>query len=492
MKVAIDVADLDCERIDGTRVYIKNVLKYLGKLSSEDEFFLFHKKDYNESLQPAKFENYVDEKIGKGFWWTQIKFARALKKMQKEKCGDERLICWMPIQQIPFFNFQTIFKFIIFKIWNLKTPQNLRSSDFNPLHREKGGQIYTGGGSKIKYVVTIHDLAFKFFPKHFPLIDRLKINFYTDIAIKRADKIIAISKATKKDIIKLYPKVDADKIQVVYHGFDRENFRQKFDEREKAEFLQRWGLSNQRYKKQETNKLQETRDKQITRNKRQINYKKQETNNDIQIKFESKVENQKSKVKSRKSKVIICDNKGVEYLLYVGAIQPRKDLITLIRAFENLKKDKSGKYANLKLVLAGEIAWKSDLTIKTAQTSEFKNDIIMTGKVSFKELALFYCLAKIFVFPSLYEGFGIPLLEAMASETPVVVADNSSLIEVGGEAVLKFKSKNSKELTKQLKKLLDNTELQQKMVKRGLKRIKKFSWEKCAKETLKVLKNDWD
>jgi glycosyltransferase involved in cell wall biosynthesis len=378
MKIAIDVADLDCERIDGTRVYIQNVLKYLGELSPEDEFFLFHKSEYNKLLKPAKFTNYHDRSLGKGFWWTQFKFARAVKRL---KPG----VCWMPIQQIPFLPF--------------------------------------GRSKKTKYVVTIHDLAFKFFPKHFPLIDKLKINFYTGIAVRRADKIIAISESTRQDLIRLYPRINADKIKVVYHGFDRGNFQKEFNEEEKVEFLKYWKLVDQMY------------------------------------------------------------------LLYVGAIQPRKDLVTLVRAFEKLKKVKSNKHRDLKLLLVGEVAWKSESTIEAIEQSEFKNDIILTGRVDFKELAIFLRLAKIFVFPSLYEGFGIPLLEAMASETPVITADNSSLGEVGGDAVLKFESGSVEKLVEQVRRLLDDEELQQKIIAKGLKRVDKFSWEKCARETLEVIKS---
>ena len=172
--------------------------------------------------------------------------------------------------------------------------------------------------------------------------------------------------------------------------------------------------------------------------------------------------------------------------------------MTLIRAFEFIKskvhKVKSRKSvksikSNLKLVLVGEVAWKSESTVRAVEESEFKDDIILTGRVDFKELAMFYRLAKIFVFPSLHEGFGIPLLEAMASGTPVITADNSSLSEVGGEAVLKFESGNVDELTEQIKKLLLNEGLQRKMIEKGYERIKDFGWEKCARETMKVMKD---
>ena len=354
MKIAIDVADLDCERIDGTRVYIQNVLKYLGKLAPEDEFFLFHKMEYNKLLRPAEFKNYYDRSLGKGFWWTQIKFARAVRKLKPR-------VCWMPIQQIPFLNFSAqggpawgwqfsifppkadqpgadnfqsilnvlIFNFkLIFNRGKVRFRKGNVSSNLTPPHptfrerrddslyptfplhlRFRGinsqlGETGTGGGTK--YVVTIHDLAFKkeLFPDHFPLIGRLKINFYTNVAVKRADKIIAISEATKRDLIKFYPKIDEKKIVVVRHGFDRENFEQEFGEEEKRVFVKKYNLI------------------------------KEEIGGNIKI---QNSQPQAGPPGAEKFKPGIRRSRIQNYLLYVGAIQPRKDLVTLIKAFNKLK-----------------------------------------------------------------------------------------------------------------------------------------------------------
>ncbi len=135
MKIAIDCADLDHRRIDGTRVYIKNILNFLGKLDSQSQFFLYHKKNFNPILQPKFFKNYIDRKIPYSFFWTQTRLGFELRK-------DVPDVCWMPIQQIPLI-----------------------------------------GPSKTKYVITIHDLAFKIFPKHFPFWDQIKLNLFTSSAI---------------------------------------------------------------------------------------------------------------------------------------------------------------------------------------------------------------------------------------------------------------------------------------------------------------------
>ena len=176
-----------------------------------------------------------------------------------------------------------------------------------------------------------------------------------------------------------------------------------------------------------------------------------------------------------------------KYLLYVGAIQPRKNLMTLVNAFERLKKREENK--TLKLVLVGEAAWKEGETFEKIERSPNKNDIVLTGKVDFENLPIFYQNAAIFIFPPLYEGFGIPVLEAMAAETPVVVANNSSLVEVGGDTVMKFKSKNSNELNHVLQKILKSSIIRNEMTEKGKKQTENFSWGKCAKKTLAILKN---
>lgn len=401
MKIAIDCADLDHSRIDGTRVYIKHLLNWFGSLDSSSKFFLYHKGEYNPLLAPKEYPNYIERKIPYSWWWTQTRFAFELRK-------DKPDVCWMPIQQVPFI-----------------------------------------GPRKTKYVVTIHDLAFKIFSDQFPASDKRKLNFFADTAIKRADRIIAISDATKKDIVKFYPKVDEKKIFVVHHGFDVKLFSRRCAEDEILAVLKK--------------------------------HKIIEEISDLIVKNQSTIDNPSVDEAGRQS-----------YILYVGAIQPRKNLVTLIKAFENLKNDENNGekgFKHLKLVLVGEPSWKAEKTLNYAKNSPHKNDIVLTGKVGFNELRILYQGAKIFVFPSLYEGFGIPILEAFACGVPVVVAGNSSLIEVGGDAVKVFKNRDHNELSGTLQKVLNDSTIREEMIRRGLERAKQFSWKKCAKETLEVLKN---
>ena len=116
------------------------------------------------------------------------------------------------------------------------------------------------------------------------------------------------------------------------------------------------------------------------------------------------------------------------YILYVGTLEPRKNIVTIVKAFDKI----ASKHPDVKLVLAGGIGWKSEETLKTIAGSPFTERIVKTGYISDDDKKLLYRAAEFFVFPSLYEGFGMPVTEAMACGTPAVIADTSSLPEASG------------------------------------------------------------
>jgi glycosyltransferase involved in cell wall biosynthesis len=179
-----------------------------------------------------------------------------------------------------------------------------------------------------------------------------------------------------------------------------------------------------------------------------------------------------------------------DYLLYVGGVDLRKNILGLAKMFFDIKKDI--KYKNLKLVMAGkEFNNKAELIdlgwYELVKNNKYKKDIIFTGYVDDKELNYLYNNTKVFVFPSLYEGFGLPVLEAMNMGAPVVAFNNSSIPEVAGDAAILCESEV--EFEAGIKKLLDDKKFRKSLIDKGYRQVKKFSWEKTAKETIKAIED---
>lgn len=172
-----------------------------------------------------------------------------------------------------------------------------------------------------------------------------------------------------------------------------------------------------------------------------------------------------------------------KFILYFGTIEPRKNIVGIIEAFELLKSDKS-----LKLVIAGAKGWLYGDIFKAAKNSKRSQDIFFTGFVDNEDKPFLYNLAELFVYPSFFEGFGFPPLEAMACGLPTIVSCNSSLPEVVGKAALMIDPANIDELAWAIEIALTDNELRKRLIEAGIKRAKKFSWQKCAEKTLAVLK----
>lgn len=371
MNIAIQASDLDHQRIDGTRVYMKEILKRFGTLDPVTEFDLYHRGVFNPNLAPPEFTNYQEKKRPFPFAWMQTRFAWELFREKPEKL-------WLPIQAAPLF-----------------VP------------------------SATEVTATIHDLAFKRHPETFPKLDLLKLNVLLDVAVRRADKLIAVSQSTKDDLLHFFPDLPEERIRVIHHGFDSEFFGTKLPDEILGETLLHHALKPQ------------------------------------------------------------------TYVLYVGALQPRKNLTRLIEAFDIAKKS----MFEMKLVLAGEPAWLADGILAARKKSAYKEDIILTGRASFEEVRALYQGARLFAFPSLYEGFGLPVLEAFASDVPVLSASNSSLREVGGRAALYCNASSVHDIAEKLERLWSEEELRAELVARGREQLKKFSWDRCARETLEYIKS---
>jgi glycosyltransferase involved in cell wall biosynthesis len=170
------------------------------------------------------------------------------------------------------------------------------------------------------------------------------------------------------------------------------------------------------------------------------------------------------------------------FILTVGSLETRKNLKRVFLAFSHLHE----KFPNLKLVHAGPINWQNDDLLSEPNRLDLKNDILFLGKVSEDDLISLYNAARVFVFPSIYEGFGLPVVEAMACGCPVVTSNVSSIPEVAGKAAFLIDPLDEQQIEDAIADIISDPDLASKLREAGLERATHFSWERCAKETLKV------
>lgn len=178
------------------------------------------------------------------------------------------------------------------------------------------------------------------------------------------------------------------------------------------------------------------------------------------------------------------------YILHVGSMFKRKNLVALVNAFSEIKK---AGYPQLKLVLAGSVSTHKvhtdyDLILDTINKHGLQNEVITTSYLTDNQLGQLYNNALLYVFPSLNEGFGLPVLEAFEHDLPVLISNNTCLPEVGGDAVLQFDPLDTDAIFRSIKTVLDNPELQKEMIEKGRERLKDFSWEKTALQIVEVFK----
>jgi glycosyltransferase involved in cell wall biosynthesis len=174
------------------------------------------------------------------------------------------------------------------------------------------------------------------------------------------------------------------------------------------------------------------------------------------------------------------------FLLYAGRISPHKNLVRIIEAFSALKAEltKHDLYPDLKLIIIGDELSKHPDLRRTVVRGGVQNDVRFLGFVPIEVLRIFYDAAKVFVFPSLYEGFGLPPLEAMAHGTPVLTSNTSSIPEVVGNAAVMVNPENVFEMMRALQRVLLDPSLREKLRQRGYEQVKKFSWDTSAAKVL--------
>lgn len=271
------------------------------------------------------------------------------------------------------------------------------------------------------YVLTAHDVLEHMDRAHQrSRPKRLTQYFLTCRVLRKAARVLAVSRFTKGEVEKLF-KLPAEHIEVIHNAIDERFLR---------------GHTTQN-------------DRQFIAERYLVNY---------------------------------------PFLLYAGSISPHKNLVRIIEAFSALKGEleKAGKYPDLKLIIIGDELSKHPDLRRTVIRSGVQNDVRFLGFVPVEVLRIFYDLAKVFVFPSLYEGFGLQPLEAMAHGTPVVTSNLSSLPEVVGNAAVLVNPENVFEIMRALHRVLLDQPLRNKLKEAGYQQVQKFSWVKSARHLLDV------
>lgn len=173
-----------------------------------------------------------------------------------------------------------------------------------------------------------------------------------------------------------------------------------------------------------------------------------------------------------------------KYILFVGTLQPRKNIAKLIEAFSILPEQLRDEY---QLVVIGKKGWLYEEILSAPKKYNVDQSVVFLDYVSDEDLPQFYENAEVYVLPSLYEGFGLPVLEAMRYGCPVITSNVSSLPEAGGDAALYFDPTSTQDIAKTLEKVLKDDKLREDMIRRGNIHYKKFTWEKAAKDVLSAV-----
>jgi glycosyltransferase involved in cell wall biosynthesis len=264
--------------------------------------------------------------------------------------------------------------------------------------------------AKIASVVTIHDLIFYRYPHYYPFVDRKIYELKVRHACKHADKIIAVSEQTKRDLID-FLGVEDSKIEVIYQNCNP-TFSTKVTSEEKEEIRKNYHLPNQ-------------------------------------------------------------------YLLNIGSIETRKNALLIVKALKELA-------STIHLVLIGKDTPYSQILRDYVQTNGLKNRVHFLKNVAFKDLPGIYQQSDIFIYPSEFEGFGIPIVEALSSGVPVIAAKGSCLEEAGGTGSIYVDPKNHHELANQINLVLSDKELRENMIEMGYEHLKNFTNQNIAEKLIRL------
>jgi len=276
--------------------------------------------------------------------------------------------------------------------------------------------------SKLKRVTVFHDMTFYLFPKLHQLVKRIYFKSLIPLSLKKSWKIISVSHSTKNDLIKMFPNINKDKIEVIHHGVKIET-----PPANTAESLQSFNLESKKY------------------------------------------------------------------FLYVGTLEPRKNIPAIIEAFhewihtpDSFETGSWDSKNDFKLVIAGKKGWFYETIFETVIRLQIEDRVVFTGYVEEDVKQTLLSNAFMFIYPSFYEGFGLPVLEAMAYGIPVITGNTSSLPEVAGDAAILISPTETNEIADAMKILTSHTNYYNELAVKSISRAKKFSWKHTAEKTLSL------
>ena len=362
MRIGINARFLLKDRMEGIGTFTNEICKRLVKLMPEHTFYFYFDRDFDQSFIYS--ENIIGKKV-------------------------------YPPTRHP----------ILWKWWfDYALPKQMEKDKIDVFFSTDG---YCSLNTNIPQILTIHDIAFHYFPQYIPFLHAKYMQYYTPKYITKAAKVITVSEFSKQDIIQNY-KTDKAKIEVVYNAFfDAEN-----------------------------------------------------NNQDHKIKIET------------------------PYFIFVGAIHPRKNILHLIQAFELFKRKNA---LSFKLVLIGRDAWHNQDLKNRIHASDFQKDIIWIQKIERANLLFLLKNAFALTYLSEFEGFGIPLVEAMELGIPIIASNTSAIPEIAGNAAVYCEPNNIHQITEAMSNLGENKVLYNQLKQAGLERKNLFSWEKSAEKIAKIL-----
>ena len=396
MIIGIDASRANKADKTGTEWYAFFVINELKKLCTSDHNFILYSAEPltgELSKLPKNFSNRV-LKWKAGFFWTQIRLSIEMVIRPPD-------VLFVPAHTIPIY-------------CPKKTYTTLHDAGFESFPELYGNKYIGPKNSAMKYI-------FNIFIRLITLgkFGNSELDYHrwsARLAIKKAFKIFTVSNFSKNEIQKFY-KIKAEKISVIYNGYNTIYTQQKNPE---------------------------------------------------------EVQN-----------VLLKHNISTPYVFFIGRLEIKKNIFRLVESFLNLKNE--SKFDNLKLVLSGKPGFGYEQTSRLIASSSHKSDIITTGWLNENELSLIMSSCSCFLFPSLYEGFGIPIIEAMASRVPVITSSIGSMAEISNQAAILVNPLNTEEITEAIKLIMSNAEKRKKLIKNGLELIKKYSWKLTASQILKEI-----